>query len=815
MKFWRQVLAAVSAAIVGFSGLQLPLAGGNLLCVSADELTDGLIFTVSGGEATVTDCTSTASEIVIPSEYEGYPVTAIGEKVFYDCDTLVSVTIPQGVTTLGDYAFGYCDNLTTIYMPVSVTSWGYGVSYDCLSLSDVYYEGTSTEWENIDQGEANGYLLNIATTHYNYVYPDGTGTSSGLTFTVSGGEATLTDCTSTASEIVIPSEYEGYPVTAIGENAFYDCDTLVSVTIPQGVTTLGDYAFGYCDNLTTIYMPVSVTSWGYGVSYDCLSLSDVYYEGTFTEWENIDQGEANGYLQNIATKHYNAYDTAGTQSVWSLGKMTVRPEDGMEEDLNFDICIKNAMDSYGIQGAIWLPEITARLLYWPYMADSALVGDVYNSARLTANMNKVLYNEGNEIYFALDSSSLMTPETDSGVLMQLTFSVPDEETVVALAEEYGLELETDEYGTYYYEFPVCWMENGYDEAISDGEIIELPHYAYVNSDNQDVFSDNVVLEDGYIRVEMPLYEETTETTTVETTTTTTTSNWVTTPTSYTTTDWMTTPTTYTTTTDWMTTPTTYTTTTDWMTMPTTYTTTSERTTTSTSYITTSTTETTYTTTNTTATTETTDTTAITETTATVTTKNDSGVYIELGKPDTSQLYAGNSFRLLYSTNAKNLIWRSTDDSIATVDDSGMLTILGSGTVSVIVIVQEDPTQTDTITITIPETLQTTDTTSDTTGDTGTTTTTTPSVEMGVRGDVDLDGDVDADDAYQVLIYYARHSVGDAAYTFQENAALEVQVIQQADVNQSGTVDADDAYLILCYYAKVSVGITDIHWEDLM
>ncbi|WP_295218473.1 leucine-rich repeat domain-containing protein, partial [Ruminococcus sp.] len=599
MKFWRQVLAAVSAAIVGFSGLQLPLAGGNLLCVSADELTDGLIFTVSGGEATVTDCTSTASEIVIPSEYEGYPVTAIGEKVFYDCDTLVSVTIPQGVTTLGDYAFGYCDNLTTIYMPVSVTSWGYGVSYDCLSLSDVYYEGTSTEWENIDQGEANGYLLNIATTHYNYVYPDGTGTSSGLTFTVSGGEATLTDCTSTASEIVIPSEYEGYPVTAIGENAFYDCDTLVSVTIPQGVTTLGDYAFGYCDNLTTIYMPVSVTSWGYGVSYDCLSLSDVYYEGTFTEWENIDQGEANGYLQNIATKHYNAYDTAGTQSVWSLGKMTVRPEDGMEEDLNFDICIKNAMDSYGIQGAIWLPEITARLLYWPYMADSALVGDVYNSARLTANMNKVLYNEGNEIYFALDSSSLMTPETDSGVLMQLTFSVPDEETVVALAEEYGLELETDEYGTYYYEFPVCWMENGYDEAISDGEIIELPHYAYVNSDNQDVFSDNVVLEDGYIRVEMPLYEETTETTTVETTTTTTTSNWVTTPTSYTTTDWMTTPTTYTTTTDWMTTPTTYTTTTDWMTTPTTYTTTTDWMTTPTTYTTTTdwmTTPTTYTTT---------------------------------------------------------------------------------------------------------------------------------------------------------------------------------------------------------------------------
>ncbi|MGN1403773.1 MAG: leucine-rich repeat domain-containing protein, partial [Ruminococcus sp.] len=698
MKLWKQVLAAVSAGIVGLSGLQLPLLSGNLLCVSADELTDGLEFTVSGGEATVTGCTSTASEIVIPSDYAGYPVTAIGDSAFYDCDTLVSVTIPQGVTTLGDYAFGYCDYLTTIYMPVSVTSWGYGISYDCLSLSDVYYEGTSTQWESIDQGEANGYLWS-STTHYNYAYPD-TDTSddieytvNGLTFTISGGEATVTGCASTASEIVIPSDCAGYPVTAIGDSAFYDCDTLVSVTIPQGVTTLGDYAFGYCDYLTTIYMPVSVTSWGYGVSYDCISLSDVYYEGTSTQWEsidmedgngyllwgstthynyvypdtdtsddmeytvdgltftisggeatvtgctstaskivipsdcagypvtaigdsafyncdtlvsvtipqgvttlgdyafgycdylttiympvsvtswgygvsydcvrlsdvyyegtsiewgNIDQGSANGYLQNIATIHYNSTETVTTtipaettapvettvettttttvaeeKSVWSLGKMTVQPEDGMEEDLNFDICIDNAISSYGLQGAIYLPEVTAKLLYWPYMESSALSGDVYSSARLTTNMNEVLYNEGEEIYFALDSSTLMTPETDSGVLMQLTFAVPDEDTVRALAEEYGLQIIATADGAYCYEFPVCWMENGYDEAISDGETIALPRYAYIDSDNQDVFSDNVILEDGYIRVEMPYYGDNTETTATvpETETTTTT-----------------------------------------------------------------------------------------------------------------------------------------------------------------------------------------------------------------------------------------------------------------------------------------------------
>ncbi|MGN1403306.1 MAG: hypothetical protein ACI4XB_03165, partial [Ruminococcus sp.] len=223
-----------------------------------------------------------------------------------------------------------------------------------------------------------------------------------------------------------------------------------------------------------------------------------------------------------------------------------------------------------------------------------------------------------------------------------------------------------------------------------------------------------------------------------------------------------------------------------------------------------------TTTNTTAS-GTTETTTVT----TPTSINVSGLYIMLGKPDESQLYVGNSFHLLYATNAKNLIWKSTDESIATVDENGVLTILDSGTVSVIVIVQEDPIQTDTITIVIPEAAETTNTTADTSGSTNTsttpttTTTTGTPTETGLRGDVDLDGDVDADDAYQVLVYYARHSVGDTAYTFQGNAALEAQVVQQADVNQSGTVDADDAYLILCYYARISVGITDIRWEDLI
>ena len=42
-------------------------------------------------------------------------------------------------------------------------------------------------------------------------------------------------------------------VTTIGDSAFENCDSLISVIIPDSVTTIGEKAFAYCPNLTSIY----------------------------------------------------------------------------------------------------------------------------------------------------------------------------------------------------------------------------------------------------------------------------------------------------------------------------------------------------------------------------------------------------------------------------------------------------------------------------------------------------------------------------------------------------------------------------------
>ena len=62
--------------------------------------------------------------MTIPATTNGLPVTSIGDRAFFDCIGLTSVTIGTNVTSIGDAAFGDCLGLTSITIPNSVTSIG-------------------------------------------------------------------------------------------------------------------------------------------------------------------------------------------------------------------------------------------------------------------------------------------------------------------------------------------------------------------------------------------------------------------------------------------------------------------------------------------------------------------------------------------------------------------------------------------------------------------------------------------------------------------------------------------------------------------
>ena len=245
-----------------------------------------------GESVTLTKYSGSDTEVIIPSELGGKPVTAIGEDAFYQNKTITSVKIPEGVMSIEITAFRNCSSLTEVTIPKSVTSIGWGAFVECDALTTVHYGGTQKDWDALKKniGEGNAWLLNA-----NIIYSEN---SSDYAYSVNdaGDGVTITKYNGEAKTVVIPSELGGKPVTEIGIFAFALCDSLTEVTIPEGVTSIGNAAFSGCSSLTEVTIPKSVTSIGDSAFYNCDALKTVYYGGSQTDWGKISIGSDNDPL---------------------------------------------------------------------------------------------------------------------------------------------------------------------------------------------------------------------------------------------------------------------------------------------------------------------------------------------------------------------------------------------------------------------------------------------------------------------------------------------------------------------------------------
>ena len=182
---------------------------------------------------------------------------------------------------------GICPNGTV------TVDWGDGTTPDILtgtSLTTVQWAPTHNYASPGDyvikltvEGEAQLYGYNI-TNAYSYILRYGSGAdlrnrvyqNSILKVEIGTGirigDYAFYNCYSLSS-ITIPDG-----VTRIGNYAFYNCSSLSSITIQDGVTSIGDYAFYYCFSLSSITIPNGVTSIGTRSFYNCYGIG--YYDFT-------------------------------------------------------------------------------------------------------------------------------------------------------------------------------------------------------------------------------------------------------------------------------------------------------------------------------------------------------------------------------------------------------------------------------------------------------------------------------------------------------------------------------------------------------
>ncbi len=168
-------------------------------------------------------------ELAVPAEIDGNTVQCIGSWAFYNCRSLVNVSIPQTVTNIENAAFYSCSMLKTIEIPESVKNIGAYTFYGCNSLRTVDLPDGII---SIDE-----YMFYNCISLNNVRIPQGVS---------SIGSYAFNGCSSLDS-ILIPENVE-----RIGGYAFNGCSSLSSIIIPENVSVIDSYAFGGCRNLTRI-----------------------------------------------------------------------------------------------------------------------------------------------------------------------------------------------------------------------------------------------------------------------------------------------------------------------------------------------------------------------------------------------------------------------------------------------------------------------------------------------------------------------------------------------------------------------------------
>lgn len=205
------------------------------------DATDSSAFTYvnHGDSIEITGFNNSVSDVVIPSEIEGLPVTAISVGAFY-LSTITSIEIPNTVTSIGEMAFLGCTSLKSVKLSTGVAKIDKNAFGSCSALREVQVAKDNPNFSSLD-----GVLYSKAQDTL-VIYP-----------------AAKTDA---------------------------------AYTIPSGVTSVAMYAFSENPYLETLAIPNSLIKVGDSAFFNCKNLRSVSYNGTEEEWNQIAIGLLNEKL---------------------------------------------------------------------------------------------------------------------------------------------------------------------------------------------------------------------------------------------------------------------------------------------------------------------------------------------------------------------------------------------------------------------------------------------------------------------------------------------------------------------------------------
>ncbi len=241
----------------------------------------------------------TDASLIIPSEYNGLPVTHIAEQAFLGNTGITSVTVPSSIINIGNAAFKECTNIQTVYTS-SLKAWC-KITFGWVNSNPLCYG-------------AKLYINQQLAT--DIVIPEGISSIGNSAFfgcsslrsvmipegVISIGSHSLSACPNLTS-VSIPDT-----VRSIGDGAFQECTSLRTIMIPEGVTKIEQMTFMECNNLEIVTLPSTISEIGMAAFSSCPRLSTMYYNGTKEQFKSIPKG----LIWDTSSGTYYIHCTDGT-----------------------------------------------------------------------------------------------------------------------------------------------------------------------------------------------------------------------------------------------------------------------------------------------------------------------------------------------------------------------------------------------------------------------------------------------------------------------------------------------------------------------
>ena len=267
--------------------------------------------------ATITEYNGNARSLSVPQTIDGYTVVGIGSsafkgntnlrflhlpetlisigyEAFRDCINLGTIDFPESLIEIDRYAFCGCNSLTSIKLPSNLQTLGWCAFRYCANLQSVWIPKTISDgdYDSFDSTHYHGPFDGCGKLK-SVTFADGiTNIPAGLFAGCTGIESieipdTVTKILSAAfADSSIRSVKIGGGLTSIGRDAFLRCKSLTEINLPDVLTSIGQYAFRDCINLGTIDFPESLIEIDRYAFCGCNSLTSIKLPSKITRIEN-------------------------------------------------------------------------------------------------------------------------------------------------------------------------------------------------------------------------------------------------------------------------------------------------------------------------------------------------------------------------------------------------------------------------------------------------------------------------------------------------------------------------------------------------